>query len=204
MRLKIILSGLLLLRLSVCNALPRVDAPNQTLGDLDAESIALWSVGLLAVMGVFLLGFWGVLRKFGGAGRMRVAGGLSLGMWEKIVLLQVGKKQLILGVTPGRIQTLHVLEGDDGLIETEMAARAVKGAKTENLAVTEANRSAMNGPVDRSARIAEPAEQKMADEEPSCLAAPRGFEKHLAHVRRLADENPKLVAHTLKAWIRDE
>jgi len=36
-------------------------------------------------------------------------------MREKVVLLQVGKKQLLLGVTPGRIDTLHVLEGEDCL-----------------------------------------------------------------------------------------
>ncbi|MCK5189606.1 MAG: flagellar biosynthetic protein FliO, partial [Methylococcales bacterium] len=50
-----------------------------------------------------------------GSGKMTVLGGLSLGMREKVILLQVGKKQLILGVTPGRIETLHVLEGEDCL-----------------------------------------------------------------------------------------
>jgi flagellar protein FliO/FliZ len=87
--------------------------------------IAVWSIGLLIVLSVFFLCVWGV-RKLSGltvssAGKMRVVGGLSLGMREKVILLQVGKKQLILGVTPGRIETLHVLEGDDCLIKEETA-----------------------------------------------------------------------------------
>jgi flagellar protein FliO/FliZ len=55
-----------------------------------------------------------------GAEKMRVVGGLSLGIREKVILLQVGKKQLVLGVTPGRIDTLHVLEGDDCLNKDEV------------------------------------------------------------------------------------
>ncbi len=42
-------------------------------------------------------------------GPMRVLAGLSLGARERIVLLQVGETQLVVGIAPGRIQTLHVL-----------------------------------------------------------------------------------------------
>jgi flagellar protein FliO/FliZ len=78
-----------------------------------------WVGALLIVLAIFFLCIWGI-RKLGGitvsgADKMRIVGGLSLGMREKVVLLQVGKKQLILGVTPGRIDALHVLEGDDCL-----------------------------------------------------------------------------------------
>jgi len=71
------------------------------------------------VLGIFFLCVWS-MRKVNGlvvsnADKMRVVGGLTLGMREKVVLLQVGKKQLLLGVTPGRIDTLHVLEGEDCL-----------------------------------------------------------------------------------------
>jgi len=90
-----------------------------------------WSMGLVIVLAVFFLCVWG-LRKAAGfgsvnnAGKMRVLGGVALGMREKVVLLQVGKKQLILGVTPGRIETLHVLEGDDCLVKEETAPSAVE------------------------------------------------------------------------------
>ena len=41
---------------------------------------------------------------------LRVLGGLALGARERMVLVQVGETQLLLGVAPGRVQTLHVLE----------------------------------------------------------------------------------------------
>ncbi len=43
-------------------------------------------------------------------GSLKIIGGLSMGSREKIVLLQVGKEQLLLGISPGRINTLHVLD----------------------------------------------------------------------------------------------
>ena len=87
-----------------------------------SENALNWSFGLLIVLSVFFLCIW-VLQKLNGhsnnsAEQMRIVGGLSLGMREKIILLQVGKKQLILGVTPGRIEKLHVLENDDCLVKT--------------------------------------------------------------------------------------
>lgn len=41
---------------------------------------------------------------------LKVIGGLSMGSRERVVLLQVADKQLLIGVAPGRINTLHVLE----------------------------------------------------------------------------------------------
>ena len=43
-------------------------------------------------------------------GSLRVLGGMSMGARERIVLVQVGAKQLLLGVAPGQISTLHVLD----------------------------------------------------------------------------------------------
>lgn len=43
-------------------------------------------------------------------GSLRVLGGMSMGARERIVLVQVGENQLLLGVAPGRINTLHVLD----------------------------------------------------------------------------------------------
>ncbi len=41
---------------------------------------------------------------------LKIMGGLSMGSRERVVLLQVGEAQLLIGVAPGRINTLHVLE----------------------------------------------------------------------------------------------
>ncbi len=44
------------------------------------------------------------------AGSMQILGGVSMGARERVVLMQVGSTRLLLGVAPGRINTLHVLE----------------------------------------------------------------------------------------------
>ena len=41
---------------------------------------------------------------------LRLVGGISLGAKERIVLVQVGEQQLLVGVAPGCVQTLHILE----------------------------------------------------------------------------------------------
>ena len=41
---------------------------------------------------------------------LKVIGGLSVTQKDRVVLLQVGEQQLLIGVSPGRIQTLHVLD----------------------------------------------------------------------------------------------
>ncbi len=71
-------------------------------------------LGLIAVL-VLIVGLAWIMRRVGGvtgtaAGSLRVLGGLSMGTRERVVLVQVGDTQLLLGVAPGRVQTLHVLE----------------------------------------------------------------------------------------------
>jgi flagellar protein FliO/FliZ len=102
-----------------CFAVPGADIPKQTVRTISSGDMLHWGMGLLIVLAIFFFCVWG-MRKLsgisaGGTEKMRVVGGLSLGMREKVILLQVGKKQLVLGVTPGRIDALHVLEGDDCL-----------------------------------------------------------------------------------------
>jgi flagellar protein FliO/FliZ len=43
-------------------------------------------------------------------GSLQVLGGISMGARERVVLVQVGETQLLLGVSPGRINMLHQLE----------------------------------------------------------------------------------------------
>lgn len=70
-------------------------------------------LGLAVVLALIVALAWAV-RRFGRvqplpAGALRVLGGLSLGARERLVLVKVGEAQLLLGVAPGRVQTLHVL-----------------------------------------------------------------------------------------------
>ena len=137
MLIKIIAGWLLLSQFAICHALPASEPSKHAVRTLAFADIAQWSIGLLVVLGIFFLCIWGV-RKLSGfqassPGKMHVVGGLSLGMREKVILLQVGKKQLVLGITPGRIQTLHVLEGDDCLVRENMAAKNDDGVFAQKL-----------------------------------------------------------------------
>jgi flagellar protein FliO/FliZ len=77
---------------------------------------SLWqlTLGMLMVLAL-IVGLAWVLKRTGrfqmaAGGGLRVLGGLSMGARERVVLLQVGETQLLVGVAPGRVQTLHVLE----------------------------------------------------------------------------------------------
>jgi flagellar protein FliO/FliZ len=48
-------------------------------------------------------------KKFG-QGDMKIIGGVALGPRERIVLIEVGEKWLVIGVVPGQIRTLHTME----------------------------------------------------------------------------------------------
>ncbi len=72
-------------------------------------------MGLVVVIAL-ILGLAWVLRKYGRLPNnnlvdMKVLGGLSLGTREKAVLIEVDNKRILIGVAPGHIQTLHVLDG---------------------------------------------------------------------------------------------
>lgn len=72
------------------------------------------TLGLLTVLALIAAAAWAV-KRFGGfrsgaQGQMKIVGGLSVGTRERVVLLQVGEQQLVLGVSPGQIRTLHVLD----------------------------------------------------------------------------------------------
>ncbi|MFP4079562.1 MAG: flagellar biosynthetic protein FliO [Ectothiorhodospira sp.] len=86
----------------------------------------------VVVVAILVLGF--LLRRMGGvggplSGQFRVLGSVSLGSRERMVLVQVGEQQLVLGVAPGQVRTLHVLErplephGAEPTQETPFAAR---------------------------------------------------------------------------------
>lgn len=121
-RLKV-LCWTLLWWLPVCLADGGADLSKPVARAAATGNILNWSLGLLIVLSVFFLCVWGLRKLNGltvnGTEQMRIVGALSLGMREKIILLQVGKKQLILGVTPGRIETLHVLEDHECLVKAQ-------------------------------------------------------------------------------------
>lgn len=77
------------------------------------ESILGVVLSLILVVAIIFLFAWIMRRMSGSTFRsnsfLKVIGGVSMGARERIVLVQVGEEQLLLGVSPGRIQTLHKL-----------------------------------------------------------------------------------------------
>jgi flagellar protein FliO/FliZ len=72
--------------------------------------------GIVLVFGVLAGCVW-LLKRFSspvrGNGLLRVLGVTAVGPREKVVLLEVGEKILMLGVTPNNVRTLHVFEHDE-------------------------------------------------------------------------------------------
>lgn len=71
-------------------------------------------VGLMVVLLCILVLAW-VAKRFNGLqsssdGSLQVLSGMSLGARERLVLVQVGSEQLLLGVAPGNINMLHILD----------------------------------------------------------------------------------------------
>ncbi|MCL2162745.1 MAG: flagellar biosynthetic protein FliO [Betaproteobacteria bacterium] len=69
--------------------------------------------GLALVLGILAACVW-LLKRFSspvrGNGLLRILGITAVGPREKVVLLEVGEKVLMLGVTPNNVRTLHVFE----------------------------------------------------------------------------------------------
>ena len=81
---------------------------------VNANRMTQLAIGLFIVLICILALAW-LARRFNRLqstpdGSLRLLGGLSMGARERVVLIQVGTKQLLLGVAPGRINTLHVLD----------------------------------------------------------------------------------------------
>lgn len=72
-------------------------------------------VGLILVLGL-ILGLAWLLKRLPGAGlgirpgeQLRVVSMLSVGAKERVMVIEVGKEQLLIGVTAGGITALHTL-----------------------------------------------------------------------------------------------
>jgi flagellar protein FliO/FliZ len=78
-----------------------------------AGSLAQVTLSLVLVLAAVFAAAWLVrrVRGFGrlGPGAIEILADVAVGTKERAVLVQVGRQQLLLGVAPGRVSTLHVL-----------------------------------------------------------------------------------------------
>lgn len=78
-----------------------------------AAGLVQVTLSLMLVLAAVFAAAWIVrrMRNFGrpGAGAINIIADVALGQKERAVLIQVGAQQLLVGVAPGRVNTLHVL-----------------------------------------------------------------------------------------------
>lgn len=89
------------------------------------------ALGLAVVIGLLLVSARLLPRLGGGAllggEGLRVVAQLQVGQRERVVVLQVGERQVMVGVAPGRVEMLHVLEDPLPPRERGVGAAAVPG-----------------------------------------------------------------------------
>lgn len=81
-------------------------------------------ISLVLVLVIIFFAAW-LLRRYGrfpgvADGNLKVLGALSVGQRERILLLQVGKDQVLVGVTSNKISRLHQLEEPIDAPSTEL------------------------------------------------------------------------------------
>ncbi|WP_066919467.1 flagellar biosynthetic protein FliO [Steroidobacter denitrificans] len=123
-------------------AVPQAPVPAAVDG---AANLVQVTASLALVLAAVFAAAW-LLRRLRGFGRpgaeaIEIVADAAVGTKERAVLVQVGKQQMLLGVAPGRVNLLHVLEepvpikpkrhstrvsGDIGDTESATAERAIR------------------------------------------------------------------------------
>ncbi|NHA13359.1 flagellar biosynthetic protein FliO [Thioalkalivibrio sp. XN279] len=103
-----------LLLFAVCPA-PVLAAASGAAPGVDGAAQAARVLGVLVLVVGLIFGLAALLRRHGGMqrrlpGAISVLSVASIGARERLLLVEVGGRQLLLGAAPGRIQTLLVLD----------------------------------------------------------------------------------------------
>ena len=91
-------------------------------------------LGLMVVVVAIVAMAW-MIKRIGhiqtrSSGAMKILGGVPVSQRERIILLQVGKEQIVVGVAPGQINTLHVLKEP---IDVDAPTQTVQGSFYDRL-----------------------------------------------------------------------
>lgn len=100
-----------------------------------ASSLLSVFVGLLFILGLILALAW-LVKRIGQGGmashnHLRIVASLPLGTRERLALIDVGGKQILLGLTPQHINTLHVF--DEPVIDAATAEPSEFALKLRSL-----------------------------------------------------------------------
>ncbi|MEC7493221.1 MAG: flagellar biosynthetic protein FliO [Pseudomonadota bacterium] len=110
MRFLLALFALMTVPAAAQEAVPAVSPSSLFTGDYLLQVIGSFVVVILLLVGVLVL-----LRRFNGvssqmSGNMRVVSSLGVGQRERVVLLQVGEEQILVGVGPGNVRKIHAFD----------------------------------------------------------------------------------------------
>jgi flagellar protein FliO/FliZ len=83
---------------------------------LGGAGIVQAGFGLVLVLAL-LFGLAWLAKRFGlqrpmGGGNVRIIGSASVGQRERVVVVEVAGDWIVLGVAPGQVRSLHVIDGD--------------------------------------------------------------------------------------------
>lgn len=138
-------------------ALAEAKSDSSVLGQLSSASLIKWIVAVVAVL-IIIVFFGYLLKKLrlgqGGDGQMRIEAQMALGPKERVVKMQVGKRHILLGVTPSSVNFLMDLtEPEAGAVKplapypNQMAASSYNQADLERSAAEFVTRMQANGAV---------------------------------------------------------
>ena len=84
-------------------------------GEVMSDGLLMQSVTGLLIVLASVIGLAWLMRRLGrlqssAGGALQMIDGMALSTRERIVLVQVGETQVLLGVAPGRVEAVHVLD----------------------------------------------------------------------------------------------
>jgi len=99
-----------------------------------ADQMIKMVLGLLLVLAMIFFLAW-MFKKYIGVGlssnaSLKVMAGVAVGQKERVVLIQAGERQILVGVAPGQVSMLHALEKGD---EVTVSGEVSKGHFSEKL-----------------------------------------------------------------------
>jgi flagellar protein FliO/FliZ len=94
-------------------------------GPASAGSLFQVLLGLIVVLGLMAGAAW-MLRRFGlakttFAGTVKIIGGVNVGTRERILVVEVADQWIVVGVAPGRVNTLSTMPRQENVAESEAA-----------------------------------------------------------------------------------
>ncbi len=103
---------------------------NNSAGSVNSGYLMQLVGGLLVVLVSIVVLAWFAKRfnrlQTSSDGSLQIIGGISMGARERVVLVRAGDEQILLGVSPGRINALHVLnekaDANDAVVVNQTTA----------------------------------------------------------------------------------